>query len=236
MIFHQFFEKESSTYTYLIACEQSREAVLIDPVISDVERYAEFLRSQQLSLSYSLDTHVHADHITAADTLRRRFSCKTVIHRRAEVSCADIYITDHSIIRIGQLNIEALYTPGHTRACTSYYCAGMVFTGDALLIDGCGRTDFQEGDANVLYDSIHQQIFSLPDDTLVYPGHDYHGCLSSTVKQERVYNSRLGHGRSKAEFVEIMNHLNLPYPKKIDLALPANKGCGQALLSLDVSV
>lgn len=228
MIFQQFFEKQSSTYTYLIACEQSREAVLIDPVVSEIEKYAEVLQSQNLVLSYSLDTHVHADHVTAANSLRSKFGCKTVIHRHSGVACADIYITDRSAIRIGQILIEARYTPGHTRACTSYVTEGMVFTGDALLIDGCGRTDFQEGDAATLYDSIHQQIFTLPDETVIYPGHDYRGRFSTTVQHERLHNSRLGQGRSKAEFIDIMANLNLPYPKKIDVALPANQACGQS--------
>lgn len=228
MIFHQFFEADSSTYTYLLASEQTREAVLIDPVISEVEQYAAFLEQHDLQLVYSLDTHVHADHITAANELRTRFGCKTVLHRNSGVVCGDIFITDGSAIRVGELLIEARYTPGHTNACTSYVVNGMVFTGDALLIDGCGRTDFQEGNPATLYDSIHLQIFSLPDDTLVYPGHDYKGRVSSTVGQEKRNNSRLGQGRTKAEFITLMQqNLNLPYPKHIDVALPANKVCGK---------
>jgi len=159
MIFHQFFENESSTYTYLIASEQTREAVLIDPVASEIERYADMLEQNNLKLVYSLDTHVHADHVTAANLLRERFGCKTVLHRNSEVACGDIFISDRSAIRVGEILIEARYTPGHTNACTSYVVDGMVFTGDALLIDGCGRTDFQEGDAATLYDSIHQLIY-----------------------------------------------------------------------------
>lgn len=227
MIFHQFFEKESSTYTYLVASEQTREAVLIDPVASEIESYEQMLNQLNLKLVYSLDTHVHADHVTAANLLRARFGCKTVLHRNSGVDCGDIFITDRSAIRVGECLIEARYTPGHTNACTSYVIDNMVFTGDALLIDGCGRTDFQEGNAETLYDSIHQQIFTLPDDTIVYPGHDYKGRLSSTVRRERESNSRLGHGRSKQDFVEIMKNLDLPYPKKIDIALPANKACGK---------
>ena len=227
MIFHQFFEKESSTYTYLVASEQTREAVLIDPVASEIESYEQMLNQLNLKLVYSLDTHVHADHVTAANLLRARFGCKTVLHRNSGVDCGDIFITDRSAIRVGECLIEARYTPGHTNACTSYVIDNMVFTGDALLIDGCGRTDFQEGNAETLYDSIHQQIFTLPDDTIVYPGHDYKGRLSSTVRRERESNSRLGHGCSKQDFVEIMKNLDLPYPKKIDIALPANKACGK---------
>ena len=228
MIFKQFFEPESSTYTYVLADEQSREAVLIDPVASEIEVYAQYLAQENLTLSLSLDTHVHADHVTGANVLRQRFGCKTVLHRNSGVECGDIFITDRSAIRIGSMLIEARYTPGHTNACTSYVVDGMVFTGDALLINGCGRTDFQEGDASTLYDSIHQQLFSLADDTIVYPGHDYQGRLCSSIGQERLHNARLGNGRSKQEFIEIMSHLNLPYPQKIDTALPANKACGQA--------
>lgn len=227
MIFHQFFEQESSTYTYLLACEDTQQAILIDPVASEIEHYAKFLAVKNLTLAYSLDTHVHADHVTAANQLREEFGCKTVLHRNSDVACGDIFITDKSAIRIGDILVEARYTPGHTNACTSYVVEGMVFTGDALLIDGCGRTDFQEGNAATLYDSIHQQIFSLPDETIVYPGHDYKGRLSSTVGQERLHNARLGNGRSKQEFIDIMQNLNLPYPKKIDIALPANKACGK---------
>ncbi|MGV0887685.1 MBL fold metallo-hydrolase [Acinetobacter venetianus] len=228
MIFHQFFEKESSTYTYLIASEQTHEAVLIDPVASEIESYAKKLNEHNLTLVYSLDTHVHADHVTAANLLREKFGCKTVLHRHSGVACGDIFITDRSAVRVGEILIEARYTPGHTNACTSYVVDGMVFTGDALLIDGCGRTDFQDGSAETLYDSIHQQIFTLADETIVYPGHDYKGRLSSTVGHERLHNARLGKGKSKQDFVQIMTNLDLPYPKKIDIALPANKACGQA--------
>ena len=130
------------------------------------------------------------------------------------------------MLKVGNLSIEARYTPGHTNACTSYLVEDMVFTGDALLIDGCGRTDFQQGNAGTLYDSIHKQLFSLPDDTIVYPGHDYKGRLSSTIGYERLNNSRLGQNRSREDFIQLMNNLNLPYPKQIDKALPANQACG----------
>ncbi|OFD26319.1 Zn-dependent hydrolase, partial [Acinetobacter baumannii] len=178
------------------------------------------------TLIYTLDTHVHADHITAADLLRERFHCKSVLHRNSEVSCGDILITDGCMLKVGNLSIEARYTPGHTNACTSYLVGNMIFTGDALLIDGCGRTDFQQGNAGTLYDSIHKQLFSLPDETIVYPGHDYKGRLSSTIGYERLNNSRLGQNRSREDFIELMNNLNLPYPKQIDKALPANQACG----------
>ncbi|MBJ9425613.1 MULTISPECIES: MBL fold metallo-hydrolase [Acinetobacter] len=226
MFFKQFFEQESSTYTYMLGCEETREAVLIDPVASDIEIYAKELEKHQFTLIYTLDTHVHADHITAANLLRERFHCKSVLHRNSDVSCGDILITDGCTLKLGKLSIEARYTPGHTNACTSYLVGNMVFTGDALLIDGCGRTDFQQGNAGTLYDSIHKQLFSLPDDTIVYPGHDYKGRLSSTIGNERLNNSRLGQNRSREDFIKLMNNLNLPYPKQIDKALPANQACG----------
>ncbi|MGE8598398.1 MAG: MBL fold metallo-hydrolase [Acinetobacter calcoaceticus] len=226
MFFKQFFEQESSTYTYMLGCEETREAVLIDPVASDIEIYTKELEQHQFTLIYTLDTHVHADHITAANLLRERFHCKSVLHRNSGVNCGDILITDGCTLKLGNLSIEARYTPGHTNACTSYLVGNMVFTGDALLIDGCGRTDFQAGNAGTLYDSIHKQLFSLPDDTIVYPGHDYKGRLSSTIANERLYNSRLGQKRSREDFIKLMNDLNLPYPKQIDKALPANQACG----------
>ncbi|QXB46733.1 MBL fold metallo-hydrolase [Acinetobacter seifertii] len=226
MFFKQFFEQESSTYTYMLGCEETREAVLIDPVASDIEIYAKELEKHQFTLIYTLDTHVHADHITAANLLRERFHCKSVLHRNSHVSCGDILITDGCTLKLGKLSIEAFYTPGHTNACTSYLVGNMVFTGDALLIDGCGRTDFQQGNAGTLYDSIHNQLFSLPDETIVYPGHDYKGRLSSTIGNERLNNSRLGQNRSREDFIKLMNNLNLPYPKQIDKALPANQACG----------
>lgn len=226
MFFQQFFDTESSTYTYLLACETTREAVLIDPVASQIETYQQTLQEKQFKLIYTLDTHVHADHVTAANALREKFGSRSILHRNSGVACGDILITDHCQIKVGTFIIEALYTPGHTNACTSYLVENYVFTGDALLIDGCGRTDFQEGDSGTLYDSIHHQLFTLPDETIVYPGHDYKGRFSSTIGQERQFNTRLGQGKSREAFIELMSNLNLPYPAKIDIALPANKACG----------
>lgn len=226
MFLKQLFEPESSTYTYLLACEQTRKAILIDPVASEIEIYLDLLEQHGFSLMYSLDTHVHADHVTAADLLKERTGSKAVLHRNSGVSCGDILLTDGCLLRIGSIEVEARYTPGHTNACTSYVVDNMVFTGDALLIDGCGRTDFQEGDAGTLYDSIHKQLFSLPDDTLVYPAHDYKGRTHSSIGHERKFNARLGHQQTREAFIELMQHLDLPYPAKIDVALPANKACG----------
>lgn len=226
MIFEQFFEPDSSTFTYLLGCEHTRQAVLIDTVECDVEKYVAALHQHGLTLVYTLETHVHADHVTAADTLRKRLGSKSVVHRDAGAMCGDLLVTDGIHVQVGSIDIEVRYTPGHTNGCVSYYVGDRIFTGDALLIGGCGRTDFQQGNAGQLYDSIHKQIFSLPDETLIYPGHDYNGNTVSTVGQEKRENKRLGGKKSRQEFVEIMANLKLAYPKQIDVALPANQACG----------
>jgi glyoxylase-like metal-dependent hydrolase (beta-lactamase superfamily II) len=226
MIFEQFFEPDSSTFTYLLGCEHTRQAVLIDTVECDVEKYVAALHQHDLTLVYTLETHVHADHVTAADTLRKRLGSKSVVHRDAGAMCGDLLVTDGIHVQVGSIDIEVRYTPGHTNGCVSYYVGDRIFTGDALLIGGCGRTDFQQGNAGQLYDSIHKQIFSLPDETLIYPGHDYNGNTVSTVGQEKRENKRLGGQKSRQEFVEIMANLKLAYPKQIDVALPANQACG----------
>ena len=228
MIFRQFEEPQSNTYTYLVGCETTRECALIDPVASEVSTYLEAIADLGLILMYSMDTHVHADHVTAASRLRDATGCSSVLHESAGVECADIPVTDGDRILVGQYEVEVLHTPGHTDACISLRVGDRIFTGDALLIDGCGRTDFQAGDPARLYDSIHSKIFSLPEETLVYPGHDYHGRRVSSVGEQKVRNQRLGGNRSKAEFVALMNNLDLPYPKQIDAALPANLACGNA--------
>lgn len=227
MIFRQLFEPVSSTYTYLVGCDRTKQAALIDPVFEELDHYAELLSGLGLTLVTVLDTHVHADHVTAADALRVRFGCRTIVGKGAGVACADRMVEEGDVIDVGDLRFVVRPTPGHTDSCTSYVLGDRVFTGDALLIGGCGRTDFQQGDAGLLYDSLHRQIFSLPPDTLVYPGHDYHGNTVSTVKQELAKNARLGGGRSREEFVALMGDLKLPYPKHIDRALPANQACGR---------
>lgn len=235
MIFEQFFEPVSSTFTYLLACEKTRQAVLIDPVESETARYLAALRERSLSLVYTLETHVHADHVTAADTLRKRLGSKSVVHRDAGAMCGDLLVTDGIHLAVGLLDIEVRYTPGHTNGCVSYYVGDRIFTGDALLIDGCGRTDFQQGDAGQLYDSIHNKIFTLPDDTLVYPGHDYRGNKVSTVGHEKRENQRLGRAISRDAFIDLMANLKLAYPKQIDVALPANQACGNTTLKQSAS-
>jgi glyoxylase-like metal-dependent hydrolase (beta-lactamase superfamily II) len=228
MIFRQLFETDTSTYSYLLGCERSRKAVLIDSVVSEIDHYIELLQSLNLKLIYTLETHVHADHITGAGLLREKLGSKSVVHRDAGAMCADLLVTDGVVLQVGDMELQVRHTPGHTNGCVSYVMADRVFTGDALLINGCGRTDFQQGSAEQLYDSINGKLFSLPPDTLVYPGHDYQGNTVSTIKQEVAKNSRLGGGRSREDFISIMHSLNLAYPKYIDQALPANHSCGLA--------
>ena len=227
MIFRQLFEPDTSTYTYLIGCERTRKAILIDTVAKEAERYIELVADLDLTLLYTLETHVHADHITAAGLLRDKIGSKSIVHRDAGALCADLLITDGVELQVGDIEIKVLHTPGHTSGCVSYLIGDRVFTGDALLINGCGRTDFQQGDAGTLFDSITKKLFTLPPDTLVYPGHDYNGKTVSTIRQEFDSNQRLGAGRTKAEFIGLMHKLDLPYPRYIDEALPANQACGQ---------
>lgn len=227
MIFRQLFESDTSTCTYLLGCEHSRRAVLVDPVLGELPRYLALLDEVNLQLVYTFETHVHADHITASGALRERLGSKSVVHRDAGALCADLLVTHGVPLQSGELEFEVRHTPGHTGGCVSYVMRDRVFTGDALLIGGCGRTDFQHGDAGQLYDSIHQQLFTLPPDTLVYPGHDYQSNTVSTIRQEMAKNPRLGQGKSRAEFIELMISLKLDYPRHIDTALPANQGCGQ---------
>lgn len=227
MIFQQLFETDTSTYTYLIGCERTREAALIDPVITEVDKYLSVLKELDLKLVYTLETHVHADHITGSGQLRQLLGSKSVVHRVAGAECADVLVDDGDILPIGDIKIEVRHTPGHTQGCVSYVMDDRVFTGDALLISGCGRTDFQQGDAGQLYDSIHRKLFSLPPETLVYPGHDYRGNHVSSIQQELKYNPRLGGGKRREEFIELMSNLKMDYPRHIDRALPANRVCGE---------
>jgi len=229
MIFRQLFDPETSTYTYLLGCDQTLRALLIDPVASEVEGYQSLIQSTGLTLVYTLETHVHADHISGSGLLREHLNSKSVVHRDSGALCADLLVTDGVPLQLGSLEIRVLHTPGHTAGCVSYLMHDRVFTGDSLLIGGCGRTDFQQGDPGRLYDSIHHKLFTLPPDTLVYPGHDYQGNTVSTIRQELHKNPRLGGGKSREEFIAIMNGLDLPYPRHIDAAVPANLACGRAL-------
>lgn len=225
-IFQQLFEAQSSTYTYLLGDAQSKEAVLIDSVIEMVDRDLKLVKELGLKLVTVLDTHIHADHVTGAGEIRSRLGVPTAVPEKAKVACADKHLKDGEEIRFGPFSIKVLETPGHTDASVSFYCEGMVFTGDALLIRGTGRTDFQSGSAEELYDSVTRKLFKLPDETKVYPAHDYRGFTSSTIQMEKDYNPRVGGGRTKEEFVNIMSNLKLANPKKIHEALPANEACG----------
>ena len=226
MIFRQLFEPLSSTYTYLIGCPETGQAVLIDPVIVTVERDLEELRRLGLTLAYSVDTHVHADHITAALELKNKVGSKIAAPAAERVDCADVQLEEGTPFTVGSIQFQPLHTPGHTSGHFAYVLGSRVFTGDALLIDACGRTDFQQGDADALYHSVRGKLFALPDETLVYPAHDYQNRWVSSVMQEKQRNPRLGADRSIEEFRQIMAGLNLPYPKFIDYAVPGNKQCG----------
>ncbi len=226
LIFQQLFEPQSSTYTYLLADKHTKEAVIIDSVLEAVDRDLKLVDELDLKLKFVLDTHVHADHVTGAGAIRSRLGVKTAVAKNANVPCVDVKLQESDEIKFGEFAIKVLETPGHTDASLSFYCEGMIFTGDALLIRGCGRTDFQSGSANTLYESVTKKLFSLPPDTIVYPAHDYRGFTSSSIEAEIKNNPRLGQGKSKEQFVEIMANLKLAYPKQIDRAVPANLSCG----------
>ncbi len=227
MIFRQLLEPVSSTYTYLLGCDVTGEAILIDPVVNSIDRDLGLLQTLGLTLTCTLDTHIHADHITAARHLRERVGSRIAAPAIDQLPCVDIGIVEGTPLRVGGLTIEPLHTPGHTDGHYAYRCEGRLFSGDALLIDGCGRTDFQNGDAPTLYRSVTQKLFTLPDEVLVYPAHDYQGRQVSSIGQEKGRNPRLGAGRTLDEFVAIMAALDLPYPKFIDYAVPGNRACGE---------
>jgi sulfur dioxygenase len=225
MFLRQLFDKDSSTYSYLIADPDAKQAALIDPVDSQVERDLCLVRELGFELAYVLETHVHADHVTGAGELKRRTSARSCASA-AGAPCIDVKLRHGDKLRLGALEIQVLGTPGHTDDSLSFLVDGHVFTGDALLVRGNGRTDFQNGDAAALYDSITQVLFALPDATVVLPGHDYKGLPSSTIGEEKAHNPRLA-GKTRAEFVSIMDGLGLPPPKRLDVAVPANRACGR---------
>lgn len=228
-MFRQWFDAESSTYTYLIADPSTGRAVLIDPVLEQVERDTQLLEEMGLTLAWVVDTHVHADHVTAAAVLREKTGCKVGYPSSTSVKGADRLFAHGEHLVVDGIDLEVRHTPGHTSGSVCYVqaSAGRVFTGDTLLIRGCGRTDFQGGSAKTLYASVHEQLFTLDDEVLVYPGHDYKGRTASSIGEERAHNPRLGGGRSEEDFVALMDALNLSHPRLIDVAVPANRRLGK---------
>jgi glyoxylase-like metal-dependent hydrolase (beta-lactamase superfamily II)/rhodanese-related sulfurtransferase len=238
MIFRQLFDQVSSTYTYLLADAGTREAVLIDCVFEQHARDAALIRELGLTLTCTLDTHCHADHVTGAWLMKTELGSRIGLSREYGAANVDLPLTHGSVIRFGGEALEARATPGHTAGCLSFVTAdhGMVFTGDALLVRGAGRTDFQQGDAHHLYRSIREQLFTLPDDCVVYPAHDYDGRTSSTIGEERAFNPRIGGGAREEDFVGYMQNLGLPHPKQLAIALPANLRAGEPEDSTAASV
>jgi glyoxylase-like metal-dependent hydrolase (beta-lactamase superfamily II)/rhodanese-related sulfurtransferase len=229
MILRQLFDQVSSTYTYLLADEHTREAVLIDSVFEQHARDAALIRELDLKLLYTLDTHCHADHVTGAWLMAQALGSQVAISGAYGARNVDVPLSHGDVIGFGAQVLEVRATPGHTAGCLSFVTADhkMVFTGDALLVRGVGRTDFQEGNAALLFRSIREQLFTLPDDCVVYPAHDYDGRTSSTIREERLYNPRIGGGAHVEDFVGFMNNLGLPHPKQLDVALPANMRSGE---------
>jgi sulfur dioxygenase len=227
MIFRQLFDNTSSTYTYLLASRQGGEALIIDPVLERVDRYIQLLKELDLRLVKAIDTHLHADHITGLEALSERTHCITVMGEQTKADVVSIRVGDEDRVGIEGLTLEALYTPGHTDDSYSYIMPDRVFTGDTLLIRGTGRTDLQNGDPRAQYDSLFGRLLKLPDDTLVYPAHDYKGDTVSTIGEEKAFNPRL-QVESIEEYVALMNNLNLPNPKMMDVAVPANMRIGLA--------
>jgi glyoxylase-like metal-dependent hydrolase (beta-lactamase superfamily II) len=225
MIFRQLFDKESSTYTYLLARRAGGEALLIDPVKEQVDSYVRLLGELDLELVKAVDTHVHADHITGLGDLRNRTDCITIMGEQSRADCVSLKVSDGDRIDVDGISLEAVYTPGHTDDSYSFRLPDRVFTGDTLLIRGSGRTDFQNGSARDQYHSIFDRLLKLPDDTFVYPAHDYKGWTVSTIAEERAHNPRLKVS-GVDEYIELMGNLNLPNPRLMDVAVPANLGCG----------
>ena len=228
MIFRQLYDAVSSTYTYLLADEHSRQALLIDPVFEQIHRDLALLRELNLALKVVVDTHAHADHVTAAWMLKQKTGCRIALADAVGAQQVDLPLKHGDVIGVAGVSLEVRATPGHTNGCLSFVLAdhSMVFTGDALLIRGCGRSDFQEGDAARLFESITRQIFVLPDNCAIYPAHDYNGRTRSSVAEEKAFNPRVGGDANERDFVQYMNAMQLPHPKKIDEALPANMRSG----------
>ncbi len=228
IIFRQLIDYETFTYTYIIADSITKETLIIDPVYEMVPRDAKLISELGLRVKYFFDTHVHADHITGSSELKSILGTWKIWIwiKNTWVSHNDIFLKDKQILKIWNIKINILETPGHTSGCVSYLINNMVFTGDLLFVRASGRTDFQSGSNKDMYNSTREKIFTLPDDTIIYPGHDYNGHMSSSVWEEKRFNPRLKLENSFEDFVSIMDNLNLPYPKKLDVSLPANLKCG----------
>ena len=221
MIFEQLFDTKSSTYTYIIASGQGREALIIDPVIEKTDEYIQVLKNLELKLVKVIDTHIHADHITGLNELNKRTNCTRIMGEKSKSEVIDLKISDNENIKVENIELKAIYTPGHTDCSYSYLMNDRVFTGDTLLINGTGRTDFQSGSPYDAYYSLFNKLLKLPEKTLVFPAHDYNGKKNSTIENEKNNNPRL-QVNSKEEYAEIMNNLNLPDPKMLNIAVPAN--------------
>ena len=221
MIFNQLFDNKSSTYTYIIASDKGREALIIDPVIEKTEEYLKILKELNLKLVKVIDTHIHADHVSGLNELSKRTKCVKIMGEQSKSEVIDIRVNEDDKIKIDQVELKTIYTPGHTDCSYSFLMNDRVFTGDTLLINGTGRTDFQSGSAKIQYDSLFNKLLKLPEKTMVYPAHDYCGKKFSTIENEKNNNPRL-QVNSVDEYVEIMNNLNLDNPKMMDVAVPAN--------------
>ncbi len=221
MVFEQLFDTKSSTYTYILSSGKGREALIIDPVIDNTDQYLHLLDKLELKLVKVIDTHIHADHITGLNELNKRTNCTKIMGDNSKSEVVDLRVKEDDSIEIDNINLKVIYTPGHTDCSYSFLMKDRIFTGDTLLINGTGRTDFQNGDPYQSYDSIFNKILKLPNNTLVYPAHDYNGKKSSTIQNERENNPRL-QVSSANEYADIMNNLNLSNPKMMDIAVPAN--------------
>jgi len=226
MKIRQLFDYDTWTYSYILWDETTKEAAIIDTVLEKVERDVQHIKELRLSVKYLLETHIHADHITGAGPIRKELGGEIVVHKKTQSTCADILAEEGDIFKLGEQEIKVLHTPGHTDNDITYLIDGAAFTGDTLFVRDCGRTDFQLGSNEAMYHSLTKKLFTLPEDTLVFPAHDYKGFSQSTIGEEKQHNVRVGNGKTYEDFSTIMNGLNLPNPKRIDISVPGNMQCG----------
>ena len=226
MKIRQLFDYDTWTYTYIVWDEATQEAAIIDTVLEKVERDVQHITELGLKVKYLLETHIHADHITGAGPIRQKLGGQIVVHKNSNSECADILAQEGDEFKLGEQTIRVLHTPGHTNNDITYLIDGAAFTGDTLLVRDCGRTDFQLGSNEQMYHSLTEKLFKLPEDTLVFPAHDYKGFSQSTIGEEKQFNVRVGQQKAYQDFATIMDGLNLPNPKRIDIAVPGNMKCG----------